>query len=131
MKYKVNGEPKFGYVATVGNTGYVVISCLTSSEYYQSIFMIGAMLLSVFAVGVVIIFIGMRKTAAQITKPLEMLNDTAQQLAEGNLQVELNIKSEDEIGELADSIGKTMARLKEYINYIDEIAYVFRKNCRW
>ena len=124
MKYKVNGEPKFGYVATVGNTGYVVISCLTSSEYYQSIFMIGAMLLSVFAVGVVIIFIGMRKTAAQITKPLEMLNDTAQQLAEGNLQVELNIKSEDEIGELADSIGKTVARLKEYINYIDEIAYV-------
>ena len=124
MKYDVSGEPKYGCVATVGDTGYVVISCITSSEYYQSIIMIGAMLLGVFAIGIVIIFIGMRKTAAQITKPLEMLNDTAQQLAEGNLQVELNVESEDEIGELADSIGKTVTRLKEYINYIDEIAYV-------
>lgn len=124
MKYKVNGEPKYGCVTTVGNTGYVVISCITSSEYYQSIFMIGAILLGVFAVGIVIIFIGMRKTAAQITKPLETLNETAQLLAEGNLHVELNIESEDEIGELATSIGKTVTRLKEYINYIDEIAYV-------
>ena len=123
-KYKVNGDAKFGCVATVGDTGYVVISCITSSEYYQSIFMIGAMLLAVFGIGIAIIFISMRKTAAQITKPLEMLNDTAQQLAEGNLQVELNIQSEDEIGELADSIGKTVTRLKEYINYIDEISEV-------
>ena len=124
LKYKVNGDPKFGCVATVGDTGYVVISCITSSEYYQSIFMIGGMLIGVFAVGVFIVLLGVRKTAAKITKPLEMLNDTAQQLAEGNLHVELNVESEDEIGELADSIGKTVDRLKEYINYIDEIAYV-------
>ena len=80
--------------------------------------------MAVFVVGIVIIFISMRKTAAKITRPLEELNDTAQKLAEGNLNVELNIQSEDEIGELADSIGKTVTRLKEYINYIDEIAEV-------
>ena len=123
-KYKVDGEPKFGYVANVGNTGYTVMSNISSSEYYQSIFLIGAGLIAVFVVGIVIIFISMRKAAAKITKPLEELNETAQQLAEGNLNVELNIQSEDEIGELADSIGKTVARLKEYINYIDEISEV-------
>ena len=124
LKYNVNGDPKFGCVATVGDTGYVVISCIESAEYYQSIVMICAMLLGVFAIGIVIIILNIRKTATKITKPLEMLNDTAQQLAEGNLQVELNVESDDEIGELADSIGKTVTRLKEYINYIDEIAYV-------
>ena len=123
-KYKVNGEPKFGYVANVGNSGYTVMSSIESSEYYRSIFLIGAGLITVFVVGMVIIFLSMRKAAAKITKPLEELNGTAQQLAEGNLNVELNIQSEDEIGELADSIGKTVARLKEYINYIDEIAEV-------
>ncbi len=126
-KYKVDGEPKFGYVTTIGDTGYVVISCITSMEYYQSIFMIGTMLIAIFAIGMVVIFISMRKAAAQITKPLEMLNETAQQLAEGNLQVELNVTSDDEIGELADSIGKTVTRLKEYINYIDEISDVLGK----
>ena len=123
-KYKVNGEGKYGYVATVGDTGYVVISSIASSEYYQSIFFIAAMLIAIFAVGILIIFISMKKATAQITKPLEDLNDTAQKLAEGNLQVQLNVVSEDEIGELADSIGKTVTRLKEYINYIDEISDV-------
>ena len=69
----------------------------------------------------------MRKAAAQITKPLEELNETAQQLAKGNLQVKLDVTSEDEIGELADSIRKTVMRLKEYINYIDEISDVLGK----
>ena len=127
MKYQANGEGKFGYITNVGDTGYVVISCITVSEYYSSIFMIGASLIGVFIVGISIIFISMRKAAAQITKPLEELNETAQKLAEGNLQVELNVQSEDEIGELADSIGKTVTRLKEYINYIDEIAAVLDK----
>ena len=124
IRYKINGEAKYGYVSNVGDTGYVVISSITSSEYFRDIFYIGAGLVAVFVVGIVIIFISMRKTAAKITRPLEELNDTAQKLAEGNLNVELNIQSEDEIGELADSIGKTVTRLKEYINYIDEIAQV-------
>ena len=123
-KYKVSGEGKYGYVSNVGNTGYVVISCISSSEYYQSIFFIGALLIAIFIVGILIIFVSIKKAAVQITKPLEELNDIAQKLAEGNLQVQLNVVSEDEIGELADSIGKTVARLKEYINYIDEIAEV-------
>ena len=127
MKYKANGEGKFGYVANVGDTGYVVISCITISEYYTSIFMMGAMLVAIFIIGIIIIFISMRKAAAQITKPLEELNETAQQLAKGNLQVKLDVTSEDEIGELADSIRKTVMRLKEYINYIDEISDVLGK----
>ena len=123
-RYKINGEANYGYVSNVGETGYVVISSITSSEYFRSIFFIGAGVIAVFIVGIVIIFISMRKTAAKITRPLEELNNTAQKLAEGNLNVDLNIQSEDEIGELADSIGKTVTRLKEYINYIDEIAEV-------
>ena len=123
-RYQVSGESKYGYVANVGDTGYVVISCISSSEYHQSIVLIGALIITVFVVGIFVIFMSIKKTAAQITKPLEELNDTAQKLAEGDLNVQLNVVSEDEIGELADSIGKTVTRLKEYINYIDEISNV-------
>jgi len=126
-RYKANGEGKYGCVANVGDTGYVVISSITGSEYFRTIFLIGSALIAVFIIGIIVIFMSMKKAAAQITKPLEDLNDTAQKLAEGNLQVELNVTSDDEIGELADSIGKTVNRLKEYINYIDEIADVLGK----
>ena len=127
LRYYVNGKGTYGYVSNVGDTGYVVISSIIGSEYFRTIFVIMVLFIAVFVVGVIIIFISMRRVASQITKPLEDLNETAQKLAEGNLQVELNITSEDEIGELADSIGKTVTRLKEYINYIDEIAEVLGK----
>ena len=52
------------------------------------------------------------------------LNHTAQQLAAGDLDVTLHITSQDEIGELGQSIQKTVSRLKEYIVYIDETAEV-------
>ena len=65
---------------------------------------------------------GINKSARNITKPILALNHTAQQLADGNLDVSLHITSENEIGELGESIQKTVNRLKEYIAYIDETA---------
>ena len=124
VDYEVDGEKKFGYVANIGETGYLVMSSISFGEYYSSLITFISIFFVIFLIGLLLIILSMRRTAHNITKPLEELNETAQKLAEGNLEVELNIQSEDEIGELADSIGKTVARLKEYINYIDEIAEV-------
>ena len=124
MKYKIDGQSKYGYLAPVGETGYVVISSITNWEYNFSIISLVVMFIIIFAVGLLLIIISMRKAAAQIVKPLGELNDAAMKLAEGDLNVELNVTSEDEVGELGRSIEKTVIRLKEYINYIDEISEV-------
>lgn len=57
-----------------------------------------------------------------IVKPLEALSMTTKQIADGNLDIEMNIKSNNEIGVVAESLGKTVVQLKDYIAYIDEIA---------
>ncbi len=124
MKYKTDGQGKVGYLASVGETGYVVITSITNWEYNFSILSLIVMFIIIFAVGLFMIIISMRKAAAQIVKPLSELNDAAMKLAEGDLDVELNVTSEDEVGELGRSIEKTVVRLKEYINYIDEISEV-------
>lgn len=124
MKYRTDGQAKVGYLANVGETGYIVISCITNWEYNFSVLSMLVMFIVIFAVGLLIIIISMRKAAAQIVKPLGELNDAAMKLAEGDLEVELNVTSEDEVGDLGRSIEKTVARLKEYINYIDEISEV-------
>ena len=59
--------------------------------------------------------------AKNISKPIVALNDVAQELAAGNLDVALHVESQNEIGELTESIQKTVDRLKKYIDYIDEI----------
>ena len=124
LKYKAEGESKYGYLSPIGTTGFVALSCIPSSQYYSALISAVLMLGLVFVIGFIFIMLTMRKAAVKIVKPLGELNDTAMKLAEGNLDVSINVQSEDEVGELGRSIEKTVTRLKEYIDYIDEISEV-------
>lgn len=124
VHYSADGKSKYGYVGRIGSTDYLTISCLPASEYFASLIRCIIIVLLLVIAGIVVIIITIRHLATQLTKPIVALNDVAQELAEGNLDVTLDIASENEIGELADSIQKTVDRLKDYINYIDEISSV-------
>lgn len=127
VKYKADGSTKYGYVGRIGTTDYYILSCMPSSEYFASLIQCVVIVVLLVLVGIVIIILSIRRLSASITKPIVALNEVAQELADGNLDVLLDVSSENEIGELADSIQKTVDRLKEYINYIDEIAYVLNR----
>lgn len=127
LKYRINGTTKYGVVGQAADTGYMVISNLPLLEYYSLLIGMVIALVVVFAVGILMIVLSIKRSAASLTKPILELNQTAQQLAAGDLDVKLEITAEDEIGELGDSLGKTVSRLKEYIVYIDEIAEVLAK----
>ncbi len=124
LKYKTEGTTKYGFLQHAGDTGYVVLSSLPMSEYYATLGGMVIALVVIFAVGITLIAFSIKKSAKNLTKPILALNHTAQQLADGNLDVNLHITSEDEIGELGESIQKTVDRLKKYIAYIDETAEV-------
>lgn len=124
MKVKFGSGSEYGHFANVGTTGYMVLSVMPLGEYYQSTVLCLALLTLLMAVACVFIYLGIRKSAQRITKPVEELKDIAEKLADGNLDVELSVTADNEIGELAYYIGKTVDRLKEYIVYIDEIAAV-------
>lgn len=124
LRYTVDGVAKYGSVSPVGETGYIVLSNMPLTEYYSVLVMMVIAFFVIFAVGILLIALSIRKSAAKLTKPILELNHTAQQLAAGDLDVHLKITSEDEIGELGESIGKTVARLKQYVVYIDETADV-------
>lgn len=124
MKVKFGGSSEFGHFAKVGTSGYMVLSVMPVGEFYQSTVLCVAVLCLLNVAACVIIFLGIRKTSRKITKPVEELKDIAQKLADGNLDVELTVTADNEIGELAYYIGKTVERLKEYIVYIDEVAGV-------
>lgn len=124
LKYKTEGNTKYGFLQHAGDTGYVVLSSLPMSEYYATLVSMVIALVVIFAVGITLIAFSIKKSAKNLTKPILALNHTAQQLADGNLDVNLHITSEDEIGELGESIQKTVDRLKKYIAYIDETAEV-------
>lgn len=120
LKYKADGTTKYGFVQLVGETGYLVVSNMPFLEYYQMLFATIGVLLVIFAVGIIVVMRSIDKSAYALSKPIAELNETASRLAEGDLDVELNVMAKNEIGELAESIGATVARLKEYIAYLKE-----------
>lgn len=127
LKYNTKGEIKYGFLQHAGDTGYIVLSSMPASEYYIMLVIMVIALFLIFAAGIVLVAIRIKKSARNLTKPILELNHTAQQLAAGNLDVNLSITSKNEIGELGDSIQKTVNRLKEYIAYIDETAEVLAR----
>ena len=120
LKYKADGTTKYGSVQLVGETGYLVVSNMPVLEYYQMLFATIGVLLAIFAVGIIVVMRSIDKSAYALSKPIAELNETASRLAEGDLDVELNVMAKNEIGELAESIRATVARLKEYIAYLKE-----------
>ena len=75
------------------------------------------------ACGIVLTFVCLF-IALSITKPLKRLNNTVGMLADGNLDVTVDVKSRDEVSQLAYNVQRIVERLKEYILYIDEISSV-------
>ncbi len=124
LKYKSDGSTKYGSLQHAGDTGYIVLSCMTFSEYYTILIVMIILLIIIFTIGIILIAFRIKKSAINLTKPILELNHTAQQLAAGNLDVNLNITSKNEIGELGDSFQKMVDRLKKYITYIDETSEV-------
>ena len=72
--------------------------------------------------------------STRITKPLKTLTEAAEQIAEGNLDVELPKPTNDEVGILTRSFDVTVQSLKKYISgmrykaYSDPLTHVKNKN---
>ena len=124
LKYRANGDGKYGYIMPIDDTGFIALSCIPKGQYYSSLIMAVLMLLVVIVAGVVFILFMIGRLSGRIVEPLVQLNGVANELANGNLEVSIDVHTEDEVGELAKSIEKTVNRLKEYIDYIDEISQV-------
>lgn len=62
-----------------------------------------------------------------ITKPVSEIDNVARKIADGQLNESIHYQSKDELGILAVNFNKTVARLRDYVNYIDEISAVLNE----
>ncbi len=71
---------------------------------------------------VVFVFITIQ-IAKTIIRPLRELDKVAQDIAQGHLDVDIQVASDDEVGTLAESLKETARQLKIKINYINNLAF--------
>jgi two-component system sensor histidine kinase GlrK len=69
--------------------------------------------LVLFLLVVLVLFTGVLITRS-ITRPISVLAQGVRELSRGNLNIRFNVKSKDEVGELADVFNEMVATLKEH-----------------
>ena len=127
LTYRWNGTKLHGSYTVIGDTGWSVLSGMPNGEYNEALYRLFTAVGGFFLLAIVILVVIINKIATGIVKPLKGLEEAAGKIAEGDLNVEVNIASKDEVGAVAAALDKTVVRLKDYIKYIDEITEVLNE----
>lgn len=127
MRYTRNGTEYYGSTAIADVPDFVVLGVMPVSEYTSHtsailrIVLIGMISCAVLLTALCIFI------ALSITRPLKRLDVAVGKLADGELDVVVDVRGRDEVSELGANVVRIVERLKEYILYIDEISRVLRQ----
>lgn len=121
--YTYDGVKKIVGYAPITDTPWIVAYGLEETEALTDVRALGQMLwvfvLVAAVIGAVITFI----VSTGIASPIKKVTFAAQEIADGNFDVTLTVKSKDEVGQLAQAFNLTLNRLVNYQGYIDEISH--------
>lgn len=127
VEYTLDGKKVHGTVSAVGNTGWNVLTGLPEGEYYGTIRSIASTFTTTVIVEIIFAIAAVTLLAIGIVRPLKHLSNTANRIADGELDVDVVVKSMDEVGHVSEAIRQTVLRLKDYISYINEISDVLNE----
>lgn len=117
------GEKRKLCAKFLSNGMAVVISVADKEEISRK--RISVMIQDAFAIAAVLIVTSLLtlKFTGIIVKPIKHLTEVSKKIAAGDLDVEIECKTKDEIGVLASRYSDTVKMLKTYINKINKQAY--------
>jgi methyl-accepting chemotaxis protein len=122
-RFNFQGSDMFKAFAPVPAAKWSIVANLPIDDLnkelgrYNLIFLVAGIILLIIAIGVVYI------VAGNISKPIVILDEKTKQIAEGNFNIgEIHVKSNDELGRLADSIRKMAANLRSLISQVAQAA---------
>ncbi|WP_373266481.1 methyl-accepting chemotaxis protein [Hungatella hathewayi] len=120
MTYKNQGIEAVGSCLTIDNVGWKLITYMPQKEFSANTIRIRNIILEIYLVLSVLVAIAILVVSNLITSPVKRLNLAARQMAEGDLDIKIDVQGKDEVGQLAESLNRLAGRLNEYIQYIDE-----------
>ncbi|MCI1960062.1 MAG: methyl-accepting chemotaxis protein [Clostridia bacterium] len=124
ITYTAMGQTNHGYVSKIGDTGWVVATGLPESEFNSTFDSVLKTILVIFIIALILMALCITLVSKSIVNPLQKLRRIADEIADGNLDMQVDVKSKDEIGQVAFALSRTVDRLKEYKKYIDEVTSV-------
>ena len=122
IEYTENGQTRYGIVNATRDAGLKTIFSISEDRYNALVKKEKKDMMIVYGLAIIILLVVIYFVTKSIVSPIQKLMEVTEDLAEGNLDAEIDIDNNDETGKLAESMKKLVTRLNEYIVYIDEIA---------
>ncbi len=110
-----NGEIAFGHVRS-NNYGWALALQQQNKEVFESFNRVQEFALILLAGTILLVLIISWFSARAIVTPIMKLTDAAERMSLGELNVKIDIKSKDEIGLLAQAIGRMQTSLRLAMN---------------
>lgn len=121
-EYKTAGKKHKLACYELDNDMRLILSAATSEIDAENDRMIKAVLVSVMMIAVVCI-LGSVFISQSIIRPLKELTEASKKIADGDLKITVPSGTQDEVGELADSLQQTVDCLRVYMDRISDLAY--------
>lgn len=122
MEYTDNGVKSVGSCITIPKIGWKLITSFPEAEFLSNVNRMKMIIIGIYIILLILVLAVVLIVSNLIVKPLKTLNSAARLMAEGALDIQIDVRSKDEVGQLAKSLQQLTAKLTEYMNYINETA---------
>jgi methyl-accepting chemotaxis protein len=120
----MNGNEEAGYIvyAPVKTSGWSMVLYASPDEMFAGVYELRNILIVIGIIGVAIFASVALFIAGKITKPIISVTKAAENIADGNLDTELEVVSKDEIGLLIQSFNKMVQAQRDKLAAVQMIA---------
>ncbi len=122
IPFELNGEKHYGVLRNTAIGGWTLFFDVDDSEFEITATALRKKLVMIYGGILIALAIVSYLVSGSIAAPIKKLSKVTEELAQGNLEVDVDVKSNDEVGHLAVATERLVERLKEYIVYIDEVS---------
>ncbi len=121
-------ENTYVHVERIPGSDWIAVAYVSRGEVLQELHQltVNMLLVAVLAV-LVLIFLVVVQVRRVIGRPVRELSLAATRIAEGELDQEIHYQSKDELGVLAYDFNQVTLRLKDYVDYIQEVSEKLRE----
>lgn len=121
FEYDADGVTMMAAATAMKTSGWTVITAIPQKEFLADYNTTLSAFLLADAFLLIVLAVLLWFVAKRITVPIKQLADTAKSIASGEFDVEVNVASMDETGQLSMEIRQMVGQLRGYSDYINEI----------
>lgn len=121
FQYQIDEQTRKGSVTQLPNSNWKLIVGMSSSEYGSQTDKTVYCLLLLLLLNMLIVGLSLRYIIVKKLRPLSELNEALYQMSQGNLHTTIQHQSQDEVGQMADSMRSSIATLSSYVSEIDRM----------